>query len=100
MPSKLLGNEHTDTNVQEILAKIREDDLAFYDARKNVRQVPVFKYDPVTNEPIALSHWQTRYCAPPDMRLVDAQLKGLDVYIEGRGWIRAGKKAERDARYD
>lgn len=95
--STLLGAEHSDTNVAEILEQLAKDDMAFYDPAKRTRKVPIFAYDD-SGEPTAVRHWNTRYCAPEGMTLVEAQLKGLDVHIEGRGWIRSGKKAERDFR--
>lgn len=92
--SSLLDKQHKGTEVAEVLARLAADDHAYFDERKNVREVPVFRY--VDNEPIEIAFWSKRLCAPPGMPLKEAADKGLDYYHETRGWIRSGKKAEKD----
>ena len=93
--SALLGDKHVDSEIEKILLKISTDDKAYYDEKKNVREVPIFAYND-DNQPYKVTHWQKRYCAGPGVSFKEAQAQGLDYFIEGRGWIRAAKKAERD----
>lgn len=93
--SDLLGSKHiNEDEVEQVLAKL-SDPLAFYDEHKNIRKYPVLSYDH-EGKPIAISHWQTRYCAPKNMSLAEAQAKQLDFLDESRGWIRRGVKPEKD----
>ena len=59
------------------------------------RRVPVFEYG-ADGEPARITHWQER---PVAKSLEEALLNGMDFYKQGRGWIRGGKKAERDYGY-
>lgn len=93
--SSLLGTKHVDTSVEEVIAALQRDDQAFYDPKTNLRRVPIFAYDNDGNR-TRITHWQERPVAPVGMTRAEAELAGLDYYMPGRGWIRLGKKAERD----
>lgn len=95
--SDLLGSKHSNENedINEVLAILAKDPLAYYDRLKHVRKYPVFVMDP-DGTPISISHWQNRHCAPEGMSITEAANKQLDIYIEGRGWIRRGVKPEKD----
>ena len=94
--SDLLGSKHSnDDDVNEVLEILRKDDMAYYDRSKNIRKYPVFVMD-ADGHPVSISHWQTRHCAPEGMGVVEAANKQLDIYINGRGWVRRGVKPEKD----
>lgn len=93
--SSLLGPQSKSTEIDDVLLKLKSDPLAYFDEKKLVREVPIFRYN-IDGEPDHISHWQKRAVAPKDMQIAEAARLGLDVYIEGRGWVRGGKKAERD----
>jgi hypothetical protein len=92
---ELLGPQNKSTEIDDVLLKLKSDPLAYFDEKKMVREVPVFRYDADGN-PVHISHWAKRAVAPKDMEVGEAQRLGLDVYLERRGWVRGGKKAERD----
>lgn len=93
--STLLGEQHTSTDVRKIVEQWRTDDKAFYDAEKNIRRVPHFTRGP-DGEILDVQRWEDRATAPIGMSRKDAELNAVDYYQNGRGWIRLGKKAERD----
>jgi hypothetical protein len=96
MATDLLPKQtHTDTDIQKVLETIDRDDQAYYDSKKNMRKVPIFAYD-IDGNATRITHWQNRPVAPQGMTLTEAQAAGLDYYLQGRGWVRLGKKAERD----
>jgi hypothetical protein len=95
MASNLLDSKHNLTEVQDVLDKLRRDDKAFFDEKKMVRKVPIFAYD-VDGKPERITFWQERKVTAS---WEEAQLRHLDYYNERRGWIREGKKAERDYDY-
>jgi hypothetical protein len=103
MPRLLAAQTHNPTEVLEVIEALRKDDLAFYDRDKRERKVPIFGYDPETGDPDRIVRWQTRKVLPNDGALKRAELlnrcevEGKDTYIDGIGWVRNGKKRERDA---
>lgn len=93
--TSLLDSKHNMTEVQDVLDTLRRDDKAFFDEKKMIRKVPIFAYDP-DGKPIRIARWMERQVTK---EWEEAQRKSLDYYREGRGWIREGKKAERDFDY-
>lgn len=91
---KLLGEQTPSVDLESVLRKMRSDPFAFYDEKKRTRKVPVFAYEGDT--PVSIIRWQERHVADD---LETAQRKSLDFYHPTRGWIRDGKKAERDYDY-
>ncbi len=91
---KLLGDRTPDVNIEDVRRKMRRDPFAFYDEKKKMRKVPIFLYE--DDRPVAIARWQNR---PVAEDLETAQLKAWDFYHPTRGWIREGRKAERDYDY-
>ena len=91
---KLLGDKTPSVNIEEVRRKMRLDPFAYYDEKKKIRKVPVFAYEGDTR--VEIVRWQTRPVADD---LETAQLKAWDFYHPTRGWIREGRKAERDYDY-
>jgi hypothetical protein len=97
MASSLLDSKHNTQQVEEVLRRLRNDDKAYFDAAKKVRKVPVFQYDHEGN-PIRITHWNERRVTENWAEAVNS--KGtIDFYHETRGWVRGGKKNERDYDY-
>lgn len=100
MSTKLLDESHENTDVAEVVEKMNSDPLAFYDAKRKVRRIPIFQYNSVTGEPDAILRWVERGVIMPSdgiSRSVLLQMctdKGMDTYLPERGWIRNGRKAE------
>lgn len=97
--SKLLDTPtHDPTEVLEVLEAMQKSDKAFFDEKKMVRRVPIFEYDPLTHKPNRIARWQERKVMEihDSKDLTRCQELGYDYYHEKRGWIRGGKKAERD----
>lgn len=95
MAGNLLDSKHNETEVQKVVDALRRDDKAYYDEKKKLRKVPMFAYN-ADGSPLRVTHWQERKVTED---WEEAQVKHLDYYLEGRGWIRDGKKAERDFDY-
>ena len=97
MASTLLDSKHDMTEVEDILLRLSVDDKAFYDKEKKVRKIPVFQYD-IDGKPFRVARWMTRSVTESWPEARDSK-GGLDFYHDTRGWIRGGKKAERDYDY-
>ena len=102
MATRLLNETHNPTEVLDVLDALAKDDKAFYDPQTQIRKVPIFDYDATTGEPYRIQRWQERRVIPNDGHLRRSQLlercaiEGKDTYIDGIGWVRGGRKRERD----
>lgn len=91
---ELLGDKTPSVDLESVIRAMRLDPFAYYDEKKKVRKVPIFTYEGDT--PVEIIRWQTRPVADD---LKTAQKKAWDFYHPERGWIREGKKAEKDYDY-